>query len=505
IDEIEQRLDTFIGKIPNFVHKANVFSEEAKSIAKRFVIRLPLCRHKIRFLCRWREASLMLSKHPQVLEFLEIPQLMDTCVRNNCYEEALQLYAYVHKLERRYGNSIPLISNVCREANECKEYMTNQLTKELYTNTQLPNCLKIINCLRKLEAFTETELRIKFLTARDSWLQSLIKEIPTMNPLVYISKLTEICRVNLFDIVTQYRAVFAGEDIAPSYRLYIQFSNEMEFKENAILPSWISYKISQFLLQLKQNLNRCISIEVGQYYPIEAVIDPCFYFGLSMSRIGADFRPLLVPIFCEALFKRFEKVTEKSVLKFNKSMENYTLKMKPLDNQPKASTEQDLSPPLSLLEFVPLAQLCNDILTGFNEFRQLIITGVMNKITKCLAENLFRVSLVIKNYFKTEESSFTTEERQIFDRFCDRYANDLLPYLQKCLNACCPPTQIASILGISLLEFHKLKKTEQDITFVNLDIEYIVQPIKDLIFLHIVSEEDENAEIAIKNESDERQ
>jgi pentatricopeptide repeat protein len=52
----------------------------------------------------------MLSKHPQILEVLEIPQLMDTCVRNNYYEEALQLYSYVHKLNKRYGNSIPIIS-----------------------------------------------------------------------------------------------------------------------------------------------------------------------------------------------------------------------------------------------------------------------------------------------------------------------------------------------------------------------------------------------------------
>jgi hypothetical protein len=58
----------------------------------------------------WREVSQMLSKHPQILEVLEIPQLMDTCVRNNYYEEALQLYSYVQKLNKRYGNSIPIIS-----------------------------------------------------------------------------------------------------------------------------------------------------------------------------------------------------------------------------------------------------------------------------------------------------------------------------------------------------------------------------------------------------------
>lgn len=62
---------------------------------------------------RWREVSLMLSKHTQILEILEIPQLMNTCVRNGYYSEALQLCSYVDRLDKRYAVSIPVIS-VCR-------------------------------------------------------------------------------------------------------------------------------------------------------------------------------------------------------------------------------------------------------------------------------------------------------------------------------------------------------------------------------------------------------
>ena len=44
------------------------------------------------------------EQHPVILELLEIPQLMNACVRNGSYDEALDLKAFASKIALLHPN-----------------------------------------------------------------------------------------------------------------------------------------------------------------------------------------------------------------------------------------------------------------------------------------------------------------------------------------------------------------------------------------------------------------
>jgi len=55
-------------------------------------------------------------------------------------------------------------------------------------------------------------------------------------------------------------------------------------------------------------------------------------------------------------------------------------------------------------------------------------------------------------FHRAEESAFSSREKELFVQFCCSYAEDLLPFLNRCLQVLFPPAQLALALGEDSVE-----------------------------------------------------
>lgn len=270
-------------------------------------------------------------------------------------------------------------------------------------------------------------------------------------------------RVHLFNIITQYRTIFNDDEHSPLASIKSQQVNQ-----NVLFFSWIRDRISDFLKTLQTDLEQDVS-------SIDSIVAQCMYFGASFSKVGCDFRPLLVPIFTDKIAKNFNNSVVRATQSFELNMERFTLINKNYSNIPwKSKTEDPLQPPDSLLEFYPLAEFLNNILIALNELKLCAPLAVLTEVVNSLQLSLSVIARSILVLHGQEQQAFTSTSRDSFTRLCMSFADDLVPYIQKCVHTIFPPSNTASFLGVNVQILQN-----EGLSFLNKSD--IIEPIRHLL------------------------
>lgn len=118
-----------------------------------------------------------------VSELIEIPMLMDTCIKCQAYEEALQLDQYVRKIyaqattDKRLTEAQTVLGAIVAKVDRLKVVLQRNLEEALRGPSQLPVIVRVVGLLRRLEVYTPLELRMTFLICRDSYLRESLSAV----------------------------------------------------------------------------------------------------------------------------------------------------------------------------------------------------------------------------------------------------------------------------------------------------------------------------------------
>ncbi|KAK6119576.1 hypothetical protein DH2020_046678 [Rehmannia glutinosa] len=241
VSSIDKHLESLIAEIPKLTSGCTDFVDSAKHILEKRKMNQTL-----------------LANHSTLLDLLEIPQLMDTCVRNGNYDEALDLEAFVAKLTTMHPK-IPVIQALAAEVRRTTQSLLSQLLQKLRSNIQLPECLRIIGYLRRIGVFSEYEMRLQFLRCREAWLTGILDDLDQRNPYEYLKGMINCHRMHLFDVVNQYRAIFADDT-----------SGSEENYDGGLLFDWAMHQITMHLKTLKVMLPK-----ISEGGSLSNILDQC--------------------------------------------------------------------------------------------------------------------------------------------------------------------------------------------------------------------------------------
>ncbi|KAF7057447.1 hypothetical protein CFC21_064715 [Triticum aestivum] len=377
LEGFDKHLEALVEEIPNLTSGCTEFVESAHQILEERKLNQTL-----------------LANHSTLLDLLEIPQLMDTCIRNGNYDEALDLEASVSKISKLHPD-LPVIQGLAAEVKKTIQSLISQLLQKLRSNIQLPECLRIVAHLRRIGVFSESELRLQFLRCREAWLSGILDDLDQRNVYDYLKGMVSCHRTHLFDVVNQYRAIFNNDK-----------SGSEENSDGGLLFSWAMHQ----------------------------------YCAMGLGLVGLDFRCLLPPIFENAVLNLFSKNMSTAVENFQVVLDSHRWVPMPsigfVTNGAVDDTSDDVTPPSVLMEHPPLAVFVNGVSAAMNELKPCAPLSLKHVLAQEVVKGLQAVSDSLVRY--NAMRMLRGNESSLFLSLCQAFIEVAYPYCAACFGRCYP-------------------------------------------------------------------
>ncbi|KAL0951974.1 hypothetical protein HGRIS_008626 [Hohenbuehelia grisea] len=301
-----------------------------------------------------RRARVVLEQHDKLRDLLDIPLLIDTCVRNGHFAEALALAGHARALGTLQPQPPRIVISVLAEVDQSVTQMLVSLLATLHEpHRKLPALWKAVSFLRRMAVFggsgetedevveAEQQIALAFLSGREACLkasldscardvQGILRGVQDIGSTDgerelaereaedlarYLKKYIDVWREGVYDILTQYTTIFLER--APTSGALTSVTSPIHSKTHRL--SNAGAPPSSSLPHLHTALHRLLTTHTTHalsthLLPIlhtalpalgptslPALLTQLTYCASAFSRAGADFRGLLEEPFVRAV------------------------------------------------------------------------------------------------------------------------------------------------------------------------------------------------------------
>eukprot|EP01059_Diplonema_ambulator_P004842 TRINITY_DN14580_c0_g1_i1.p1 TRINITY_DN14580_c0_g1~~TRINITY_DN14580_c0_g1_i1.p1 ORF type:complete len:590 (+),score=192.64 TRINITY_DN14580_c0_g1_i1:39-1808(+) len=387
------------------------------------------------------------SSQEVIRDMLELPTILENCLRNELYHEAVLLHEKVESLLTAAPN-ISIIKVIASEVEDTMRKHLPQLLSKLSTSLSPAQCIKIISFLSRLKIIPNRELRKLFLARRLQYLQSLLKDVQR-GPFTYLNKVCNVIGVNLPAVITEYNSSFKNRDGKLS-----TYDTDHDTPVCDVLGAWLAGVVSNYLNIIRKHLPMVTC--GGELKQLLTQSQQC---GKELAKKGVDIRPVLYDMFSKRILNLWEQGIDGAYSSFQLSLGNHTWTNKHSTSALKEPryerTGVSTAPPQLLRQYLPLGYLTNGILSALNEVRRCALTSLTPQTIAKLSATLSQCVADVVDVYNTQ--SLDENELQGYLAFIKVMHDDLLPYIGRCIDIMLSTSRGLAVrdIGEPLMTIHK--------------------------------------------------
>ncbi|KAJ7109873.1 Dor1-like family-domain-containing protein [Mycena epipterygia] len=433
-----------------------------------------------------RKARVVLEQHDKIRDLLEIPMLIDTCVRNGYFAEALSLASHARSLS--IGTSTPplILTSVLSEVQNSITQMLLSLLATLHEpNRKLPALWKAVNFLRKMDMFgssseqgeqSEEQIALAFLGGREGCLKASLEgnsrdilrlvggsglaERDKEDMAKFLKKYIDVWRESVYDIITQFSTIFLERPPSTTPKTPTTPSAPIS-SLHPLLTTYTTHALTTHLLPLLSQTLPLLPIST-----LPSLLTQLTYCATAFARVGMDFRGILGGLFCTAVASAVGGELKAAGAKWVERVKNAMGDASPLSPTlstnshtprkvkltlpsqwiivpslvaspptPSASTPSGAAhvPPQVLASYPPLAEYTNALLGILNGLRLLAPVEILSELVTVLDGVLDQSGDALFGYARRVCEEAREQDEKIVVAAGEVYFSVFVPFMRRAL------------------------------------------------------------------------